>query len=99
MVRPKNLQHSPTLAQMLEDTRSSLGKVVDSRWYVEEYTPGYETFGYYHVYVNPTRRRVSEYFDNPHDAEVWKGAHEPEEGSLLFIRRENLYERTERQWL
>jgi len=86
------------MAEELARVRAHFGPVLQSRWYVEEYTPGYNTGGYYDQDIPAEFVRVSRYFDTPEEAEKWKDEHEPDKGKKLLIRRENLYERKYKEW-
>ena len=69
------------------------------RWYVCEYTPGYNTGGYYDTDVPSKSVVVSDYFDKRDDAVKWMDRHEADKGSELRIGRQRLLRRTWTEWV
>lgn len=72
--------------------------IVDTRWYVIEITPAYNTGGYYDQDIPEKRVRVSEYFKSREKAVKWLNEHDPDKGNELKVAKQNLREWTVREW-
>lgn len=74
-------------------------QTLEVNWAVFEYTPAYNTGGYYDQDIPEQWVRVSEWFREEANADEWKSQHLPDEGKELRIRRRRLIERTTREWI
>lgn len=91
----------------LNKVASSLGEVVDERWWVEEYRPRYNTGGYYDQDIPEMVIEVSKYFKTEAEAVEYMNSVEPTlfnpqkayVANKLRIRHQKCYERLERRWI
>lgn len=61
--------------------------VVETKWSVEEVTPGYNTGGYYDQDIPEHFGQVSPFFNTREEAQAWMDEHEPDDGKYLAIRK------------
>lgn len=73
--------------------------VIDTKWSVEEVTPGYNTGGYYDQDIPEGFERVSDYFETREEAEAWMDEHEADEGKFLAVRKHALRVYTTHNWV
>lgn len=106
-MEPKDKPKPSRLARYLEMHEKSMGTVVDERWWVEEYRPGYNTGGYYDQDIPEKVVDTSEYFKTKAEAVEYLESVEPTPFNIqkdwvankLRIRHQKCYERLERRWI
>ena len=100
MVRPK--QDNKSILTVLREQAEELERmspVLRTRWYVVEHTPARRYHdGYDYTWGRESNQVVSPYFDSESDAETWVDKHEPDEGSTLIIKSQNLREFKYKKW-
>ena len=101
MVKKKESEYGiDWLQSTLDRIESEYGPVLQERFYVIEHTPAYNTGGYYDQDVPAENHIVSPYFETEAAAQSWMDEHVPDKGKSLFIRKEQMQERTRvtREW-
>lgn len=98
-MKPKD-QPKTSLAELFKEHLESLGKLVDQRWWVEEYSPG-GNYGYYDDVDYPEKVvQKSSYFKTRDEAEEYMAAVCPSwPENKLRVKGQNCYERLERRWI
>jgi hypothetical protein len=82
----------------LSRAQKRFGKVIDSRYYIVEVTPAYNTGGYYDQDIPEQRKMVSGYHPTPQSAWQEMKLMEPDKGNKFELVTQKLYERTVREW-
>jgi len=73
--------------------------IIDTRFFVEEVKPAYNTGGYYDQDVPEERKRVSPFFTTKSAAVKWMNEHEADKGKTLEVMKQNKRRTiTERWW-
>jgi hypothetical protein len=100
MVQPKRNNKS-----ILEEIRAQAREfqqtspVLATRWFVIEHTPARRYHdGYDYTWGRESNIKVSPYFDTEEEAIAWMNEHEPDEGSTLRVKLQNLREYKHKRW-
>ena len=84
--------HAESIKKQYDDN------TLETKWFVIEHTPGYNTGGYYDTDVPPKNSVVSDGFDSPEEAQEWLDRHEPDQGKSLHIWRKRLIRHIYTEW-
>ena len=89
MVRPKEEKSFSTILKEMADEYDRKNPIIATRFWVAEYTPGYNTGGYYDQDVAAIWNKVSDYYDTFEEADEWRSQHVADEGKKLLICKEH----------
>jgi hypothetical protein len=96
-MKPKHV-NKPSLHELAEEVRNSLGTPVGWRWWVEEYRPAHTDWDD-RDWPDKIMSR-SKYFDTYDEADEFMNAMVPDHKEhKLRIVKQTCYERTERYWV